>query len=49
MADTDGPTAQFSGRTAWARSLQTPLRAFLDTESGSAVVLLAAAVPPSSG
>ena len=34
----------FSGRTAWARSLQTPLRVFLRTETGSAVVLLAAAV-----
>ena len=34
----------FSGRPAWARSLQTPLRAFLRTETGSAAVLLAAAV-----
>ena len=34
----------FSGRTAWARSLQAPLREFLTTETGSAVVLLAAAV-----
>jgi Na+/H+ antiporter NhaA len=34
----------FSGRTAWARSLQTPLRQFLRTETGSAVVLLAATV-----
>jgi Na+/H+ antiporter NhaA len=34
----------FSGRTAWARSLQAPLRDFLTTETGSAVVLLAAAV-----
>jgi Na+/H+ antiporter NhaA len=34
----------FSGRTAWARSLQTPLRQFLRTETGSAAVLLAAAV-----
>ena len=32
------------GRTAWARSLQAPLRDFLATETGSAVVLLAAAV-----
>jgi Na+/H+ antiporter NhaA len=31
-----------SGRTAWARNLQTPLREFLGTETGSAVVLLAA-------
>jgi len=34
----------FSGRTAWARSLQAPLRDFLTTETGSASVLLAAAV-----
>src|SRR5438128_5305222 len=34
----------FSGRTAWARSLETPLRSFLRTETGSAAVLLAAAV-----
>jgi Na+/H+ antiporter NhaA len=34
----------FSGRTAWARSLQAPLREFLTTETGSASVLLAAAV-----
>jgi Na+/H+ antiporter NhaA len=36
--------ASFSGRTAWARSLQTPLREFLNTETGGAAVLLAAAV-----
>ena len=29
-----------SGRTAWARNLQTPLRVFLRTETGSAAVLL---------
>jgi Na+/H+ antiporter NhaA len=34
----------FSGRTAWARNLQTPLREFLRTETGGAAVLLAAAV-----
>ena len=34
----------FSGRTAWARSAQTPLREFLRTETGGAAVLLAAAV-----
>ena len=34
----------FSGRTAWARSLQAPLRDFLTTETGSASVLLAAAL-----
>jgi len=37
-------TQLFSGRTAWARNLQTPLRTFLRTETGSAVVLLATAV-----
>src|SRR4051812_42733399 len=35
--------SRFAGRTAWARSLQTPLRAFLQTETGGAAVLLAAA------
>jgi len=34
----------FSGRTAWARNLQTPLRTFLRTETGSAAVLLVAAL-----
>jgi Na+/H+ antiporter NhaA len=34
----------FRGRTAWARSLQGPLREFLSTEIGSAGVLLAAAL-----
>ena len=37
-------TARFSGRTAWARSLQTPLREFLRRETGGAAVLLGAAV-----
>jgi Na+/H+ antiporter NhaA len=36
--------APFSGRTAWVRNLETPLRSFLATETGSAAVLLAAAV-----
>jgi Na+/H+ antiporter NhaA len=36
--------ASFTGRTAWARSIQTPLREFLNTETGSAAVLLAATV-----
>jgi Na+/H+ antiporter NhaA len=43
MAETDS-TAPFSGRTAWTRNLQTPLRAFLSTETGSAAVLLAGVV-----
>ena len=34
----------FSGRTAWARSVQTPLREFLRTETGGAAFLLAAAI-----
>jgi Na+/H+ antiporter NhaA len=38
-----GPSG-FSGKTAWARNLETPLREFLRTETGGAVVLLAAAV-----
>ena len=45
---TEGPApAQvhpFSGRTAWARNLQTPLRVFLRTETGGAAVLLGMAV-----
>src|SRR6266496_3214437 len=40
------PEAQtaFSGRTAWARHLETPLRTFLRTETGSAAVLLAGVI-----
>jgi Na+/H+ antiporter NhaA len=34
----------FTGRTAWARSLETPLREFLSTETGSALILLGAAL-----
>jgi len=34
----------FTGRTAWVRNLETPLRSFLRTETGSAAVLLAATV-----
>ena len=34
----------YSGRTAWARNLATPVRDFLSTETGSAIVLLGAAV-----
>jgi Na+/H+ antiporter NhaA len=44
MADTDVSATPFTGRTAWTRSLQTPLRAFLRTETGSAAVLLAGVV-----
>src|SRR3954467_2882227 len=38
------PPGPFSGRTAWARNLEPPLREFLRTETGSASVLLAAAI-----
>src|SRR3954469_8517921 len=38
------PREPFSGRTAWARNLETPLREFLRTETGSAAVLLGAAI-----
>src|SRR5918996_2651703 len=34
----------FSGQTAWARSLRTPLQQFLRTETGGAAVLLGAAL-----
>jgi Na+/H+ antiporter NhaA len=42
----NGPSraSAFSGRTAWARNVQTPLREFLRTETGGAAVLLAAAL-----
>ncbi len=43
MSDSSERSA-FSGRTAWARSLQEPLRDFLTTETGSASVLLVAAL-----
>ena len=38
------PSGSFADRTAWARNLRTPLREFLRTETGGAVVLLAATV-----
>jgi len=44
MADTGVSAGAFTGRTAWTRNLQTPLRAFLRTEIGSAAILLAGAV-----
>jgi Na+/H+ antiporter NhaA len=47
MSSSSDPTSSaafFSGRTAWARSVETPLREFLRTETGGAAVLLAAAV-----
>jgi Na+/H+ antiporter NhaA len=39
-----GDATRFSGRTAWARSLETPLSSFLRTETGSATILLGAAI-----
>jgi Na+/H+ antiporter NhaA len=36
--------APFAGRTAWARNLAAPVRDFLRTETGGALVLLGAAV-----
>jgi Na+/H+ antiporter NhaA len=36
--------APFSGRTAWARNLEAPVRDFLRTQTGSAAVLLGATV-----
>ena len=41
---TSGEQEALSGTTRWASIANTPMRAFLRTESGSAVVLLAAAV-----
>jgi Na+/H+ antiporter NhaA len=43
MNESSARTA-LAGRTAWARSMQTPLREFLGTETGSAAVLLVATV-----
>ena len=40
----DAQATSYSGRTAWARNLATPVRDFLSTETGSAIVLLGAAV-----
>src|ERR1700730_8081390 len=44
MTDPQASPAPLIGRTAWARSLETPLRSFLRTETGSAAVLLAATI-----
>jgi Na+/H+ antiporter NhaA len=38
----DGQATSYSGRTAWARNLAMPVRDFLSTETGSAIVLLVA-------
>ena len=42
MTEPSAAASQFSPRTAWARRLETPLRQFVRTETGSAAVLLAA-------
>jgi Na+/H+ antiporter NhaA len=39
---TGKPAPSFSGRTAWAHSLEAPLRRFVRTEAASAAILLAA-------
>ena len=44
MTKPDAPASQFSLSTVWARQLETPLRRFLRTETGSAAVLLAATI-----
>jgi Na+/H+ antiporter NhaA len=44
VSESDAAASQFSVRTVWARQLQTPLRRFLRTETGSAAVLLAATI-----
>ncbi|MFZ1155693.1 MAG: Na+/H+ antiporter NhaA [Solirubrobacteraceae bacterium] len=38
----EAQATSYSGRTAWARNLASPVRDFLSTETGSAIVLLAA-------
>ncbi|WP_338742764.1 Na+/H+ antiporter NhaA [Actinomadura luteofluorescens] len=40
----DQSSGSFADRTAWARNLRTPLREFLYTETGGAVVLLASTI-----
>jgi Na+/H+ antiporter NhaA len=44
MSEPVASAPEISGRTAWVRGLETPLRSFLRTESGSAAVLLAASL-----
>ena len=44
MADAAATARPLSGRTAWTRNLAAPVRAFLQTETSSAVILLAATV-----
>jgi Na+/H+ antiporter NhaA len=44
MTESESPAWQFSLSTAWDWSRQTPLRQYLQTETGSAAVLLAATI-----
>ena len=44
MTESQPAPSLLSGKTAWARNLETPLRQFLRTETGSAAMLLAATV-----
>jgi Na+/H+ antiporter NhaA len=37
-------TITYGGRTAWARNLAAPVRSFLSTETGGAMVMLGAAI-----
>ena len=41
---TGSQTISFGGRTAWARNLAAPVRSFLSTETGGAIVMLGAAI-----
>src|SRR5690349_1051409 len=41
---TESRLTSFGGRTAWARNLAAPVRSFLSTETGGAIVMLAAAI-----
>jgi Na+/H+ antiporter NhaA len=41
---TESRVISFGGRTAWARNLAAPVRSFLSTETGGAIVLLLAAI-----
>ena len=42
--NSNGGTAAYAGRTAWARNLAAPVRDFLGTETGGASVLLAGTI-----
>ncbi|MGZ4233254.1 MAG: Na+/H+ antiporter NhaA [Solirubrobacteraceae bacterium] len=41
---TESRVISFGGRTAWARNLAAPVRSFLSTETGGAIVMLLAAI-----